>query len=260
MNRSQSSYVGHHADLYDLFYAKKPYAEETQFVHHCIQRANPKSKKILELACGTGTHSLLLEKYGYQITATDYSADMLARAREKAESQNSKVEFLLQDMRNLDMPNQAFDAIICLFDSIGYVETNENISRVFQNVREHLKPGGVFIFEFWHAGAMLKHYDPLRVLRLRVPHGEILRISETVIDYAKQLCHVTYSIYELNDDGKYSFLSETQTNRFFLVQEMSQFLINCGLSPVEWFAGFDLGKKINDETWHVLAVASRTES
>lgn len=255
----QSSYIGRHAELYDLFYAEKPYADEAAFIHKCIQAYKPNATHLLELACGTGSHSLLLEKYSYKIIATDYSPDMLARAKEKANKANSSVDFRQQDMRSLDVPERPFDVIICLFDSLGYVGTNENISKVLSGIRDHLSPNGIFIFEFWHAGAMIRSYDPLRIRRWQTPEGEILRISETSIEYQTQLCHVAYSIYELNKNGSYNQLQETQTNRFFLLKEMESFLKNSGLMPVKWFSGFQNNELINDETWHIVTVAQKQD-
>jgi len=55
----------------------------------------------------------LLEPYGYEIIAIDYSPDMLGRAKEKAQKKNSRVDFRQQDMRTLDVPERPFDAIIC---------------------------------------------------------------------------------------------------------------------------------------------------
>ncbi len=253
----QSSYIGRHAELYDLFYEDKPYAKEAAFVHQCIQTFNPKAKKMLELACGTGTHSLLLEPYGYEIIAIDYSPDMLGRAKEKAQKKNSRVDFRQQDMRTLDVPERPFDAIICLFDSLGYVATNESILQVFNGVHRHLADGGIFLFEFWHAGAMLRSYDPVRVRRFQTPSSEIERISETRVDYREQLCHVAYTIHELNADGTHQTLRETQVNRFFLVQEMNFFLQQANLHPLKWFPGFQKNEQINAETWHIVAMARK---
>jgi len=253
----QTSYSGRHAELYDLFYAEKPYQDETAFVHRCVQAYQPAANRLLELACGTGTHSLLLEKYGYKIIATDYSPDMIARARQKAQKAKSSVDFREQDMRTLDVPERPFDAIICLFDSIGYVATNENILQVLNGVHRHLGPNGIFLFEFWHAGAMLCSYDPLRVRRFHTPGGEIERISETQVDYKAQLCHVSYTINELNTDGTYQVLRETQLNRFFLVQEMSFFLRQAALSPLKWYAGFQENEQIDADTWHIVAIARK---
>jgi len=261
MAQPSSSYIGRHAELYDLFYADKPYAREARFVDDCIKKyGSPKNTPvILELACGTGNHAFELEKLGYQILATDYSPDMLAQARRKAQGMDSKVEFRQQDMRALDVPERPFDAIVCLFDSIGYVAANESILRVLRNVHDHLGPGGVFVFEFWHAGAMIRGYDPLRIRRWKVAQGEIQRVSETKIDYQTQLCHVTYTVQEMDDNGTYRSLCETQANRFFLVQEMRFFLEQSGLKPMKWFSGYQDDEQITEETWHIVAVASRRD-
>lgn len=252
------SYIGRHAELYDIFYSDKPYDAEALFVHQCLEQYSDGPKgRLLELACGTGSHAFALEKLGYQIVATDYSPDILAAARRKAERLSSSVDFRHQDMTKLDVAGRPFDAVVCLFDSIGYVATNEALLKVLRGVYEHLRPGGLFIFEFWHAAAMLRNYDPLRIRRWTIPEGELLRISETGLDYARQLSSVTYTIYEHRHDGTYQSLKETQVNRYFLVQEMDGWLSAAGFTPQKWFAGFTEDENITEETWHVVAVARR---
>jgi SAM-dependent methyltransferase len=255
-----SSYLGRHAELYDLFYAAKPYVAEAAFVHQCLQQYSaPAPRRVLELACGTGAHAFALEKFGYQIIAIDYSEDMLAVARRKAATLSSQVDFRWQDMRALDLSERPFDAVICLFDAIGYVATNDALRQVLQGVHRHLRAGGLFVFEFWHAGAMLNHYDPVRVRRWKTLQGEVLRISETALDVAQQLASVTYSVYELRADATFSSFAETQTNRYFLVQEMTALLTVNGFTPLKYFAGFTADENITNETWHIVAVARCAE-
>jgi ubiquinone/menaquinone biosynthesis C-methylase UbiE len=257
MQTPQYSYAGRHAELYDLFYAEKPYREEVAFVNACLQTYGDGVKNVLELACGTGTHALLLEKFGYEITATDYSADMLRQAQKKRKEAHSQVDFRLQNMLELEVPKQPWDAVLCLFDSIGYVATNEAIMKVLSGVNRQLRPGGVFIFEFWHAGAMLRYFDPIHVRRFQTPTGEIERISETSIDCKESLCHVLYTINEINMDGTTQKTTETQINRFFLVQEMRLLLQLAKLSPLKWFAGYREDEQIDQSTWHILGVAQK---
>lgn len=251
-----SFYIGRHAELYDLFYANKPYAEEAQFVHECIQRyIQGSAHRLLDLACGTGSHAFEFERFDYQVIATDYSTDMLKRARRKARVNGSQIEFLQQDMCKLNVPEQPFDVVTCLFDSIGYVVTNENILLVLKGIHSHLRSGGVFIFEFWHAPAMLKHYEPVRIKRWKLSDKEIMRISETELDYANQQARVTYTVYEFLAAGTYKAFSETQVNRYFLLQEMKGWLSAAGLQMIKAFAGFKNDENISDSTWHVVAVA-----
>lgn len=224
----------------------------------CLQKySDGTTKRLLELACGTGNHAFELEKYDYKIVATDYSDDMLACSRKKAVEKGSSIDFRLQDMRKLDIEEKPFDAVICLFDSIGYVKTNDALSRVFQGVNRHLRTGGLFLFEFLHASAMVKAYDPVRVRRWSLGNTELIRISETNLDYLNQLVRVEYTIYGLRDDGTYLKLVETQFNMFFLLQEMAEKLLAHGFYPVKWFAGFNENENINDKTWHIIALANK---
>lgn len=87
--------------------------------------------------------------------------------------------------------------------------------------------------------------------------GEVLRISRTSLDVLRQLSHVAYEILELRRDGTYDHIDETQTNRYFLVQEMAAFVAAAGLEPVGWYAGFSRETTIDEETWHVVGVVRR---
>ncbi len=253
-------YLGRHAELYDLFYAEKPYAAEAEFVHRClINYGQGRKRRMLELACGTGNHAFQFEKFGYQIIALDYSQDMIDRAIAKATQRGSQVEFRQGDMRALELSEKPFDAVVCMFDSIGYVQTNQGIEQVLQGVHRHLRAGGIFVFEFWHAPAMLRSYEPQRVRRWKLPNGEVLRISETELDIPHQLAHVTYSIYELKSDSTYDYLQETQSNRYFLLQEMNHWLVANGFEALKWFAGPQDDENITDDTWHIVVVAQRGE-
>jgi SAM-dependent methyltransferase len=253
-----NSYAGHHSELYDIFYKDKPYAEEAAYVHSCLQEfCKHQIVSVLELACGTGSHALELEKFGYTITASDYSDSMLEVARQKASGLSSHVEFCNQDMRALNLQKGPFDAVICLFDSIGYVLTNEALTDTLQGIHNHLHRDGLFIFEFWNAGAMLRHFEPVRVRQCTTDKGEVVRISETTLDYSRQAAEVSYSIFELNNDGSYSRFKEKQVVRYFLLQEMTAILKGNGFIPLKWFAGFTATEDITEDTWHIVSVARK---
>jgi SAM-dependent methyltransferase len=256
-----TTHQGRNAELYDLFYADKPYEEEARFVHACLQRygARP-ARRILELACGTGRHARALAGLGYEVVATDRSEPMLACARRGQDAPGAApVSFLRQDMLTLQLAAPPFDAAVCLFDSIGFVQTNEAILQVLDGVRRHLHPGGLFVFEFWHAAAMLRRYEPVRVRRWPTPQGEIVRIAETRLDLPRQLAEVRYTIFEPTADGRHHSSQETQVNRYFLVQEMAGWLKEAGFSALGWFGGFDFADAVTEDTWHVVAVARTDE-
>ena len=79
------TYAGMMARYYDELYKEKPYKAEAAFIHERIQQhLKGTNLTMLELACGTGTHSILLSEYGYNILATDRSQDFFGYR--KAES------------------------------------------------------------------------------------------------------------------------------------------------------------------------------
>lgn len=252
------SYLGKHANYYDIFYADKPYAAEAAIVHRLFRENSVGScESLLELACGTGRHALELEKLGYRILATDYSEDLLTVARKKAAVANSRVDFRLQDMRSLDLGEELFDGAYCLFDSIGYVRTNAALHQVLQGVRRHLRPEGVFIFEFWHAAAMLRSFEPRRERRWPTSGGELHRISTTKLNVVAQTAEVSYEIEEFSDYHSVNKLSEVQVNRYFLVQEMAEFLEVNDFLPIQFLPAYAIDEPIDENTWHILAVARR---
>lgn len=252
-----SSYLGRHAEWYDLFYADKPYEREAAFVAQCLrEHSQGSARRVLELACGTGRHAVALGKLNYEVLATDYSRDMLAQAAARVVD-DIPVKFEWADMRELPRNAKAFDAAVCLFDSIGYVQSNEAIVQVLKGISAALDAGGLFVFEFWHAPAMWRSFDPLRVRSWTTADGELIRISTTTLHPETQTATVRYRILELRSDGQYESLEESQTNRFFQVQEMRALLEAGGFDAIRFHAGFDHEAPIREDTWHIVAVARK---
>jgi ubiquinone/menaquinone biosynthesis C-methylase UbiE len=98
---------------------------------------------LLEVACGTGRHIQHL-KAKFTVLATDINARMLGVARRNVKG----AVFKRADMVTLSLGKE-FDAIVCLFSSIGYVKTDANLKKTLGNFARHLKKGGVLVIEPW---------------------------------------------------------------------------------------------------------------
>jgi SAM-dependent methyltransferase len=216
----------------------------------------PSNALLIDVACGTGRHALALAAHGYRVVGVDDSDDMLHQARESAARAVASIQFHRRDMRNIDMP-QRFDGATCLFDSIGYVKTTADVIQALRSIYEHLHPRALLVLEYWHAAAMLRGYDPVRIRRWRTTKSDVERISETVLRPSEQLADVHYTIHEFRDDGTSMTLTETHTNRYFLCEEMDLLLRTAGFEPLARYAGYDEKAPITEDTWHVVAVAKR---
>lgn len=94
---------------------------------------------VLEIGCGTGKNTEFLQTVATQLTAVDFSTEMLAVAREKITAAN--VEFRQMDLRNeWQFAENSFDLITC---SLA-LEHIENLDFVFAEVRKVLRSGGRF--------------------------------------------------------------------------------------------------------------------
>ena len=132
------------AKFYDLIYTFKYYNKEAEEIKKLINKNKLSAgNQLLDVACGTGSHI----KYfvdDIDCVGVDLNSEMLEFAKEKA----PKAKFIEADMINLEL-EQEFDVIVCLFSSIGYVKTEENLRKTIAGFTQHLKKGGIVIIEPW---------------------------------------------------------------------------------------------------------------
>lgn len=102
---------------------------------------------VLDLACGTGSMSLLLAKKGYRVLAADISEEMLTVAQQKsAQVPDNPPFFICQPMQRLRLP-YGVDAVCCFLDSLNYVTDPKDCRSAIERVYKALNPGGVFFFD-----------------------------------------------------------------------------------------------------------------
>ncbi len=102
--------------------------------------------RVLDLCCGQGRHSIALARRGFQVTGLDLSQYLLDLAERGADEVGVAVEFVRRDMRDLPWENE-FDAVINLFTSFGYLESDEEDQRVLHGVQKALRPGGRLLID-----------------------------------------------------------------------------------------------------------------
>ena len=104
-------------------------------------------KDVLDVACGTGGPTIELAKRGYTLVGVDINREVIEIARRKAAELDISVRFEVGDMRKLQFNND-FDAAMCIFTSINYNLTDEDILATLRGIHRSLRKGGVFIADF----------------------------------------------------------------------------------------------------------------
>jgi 2-polyprenyl-3-methyl-5-hydroxy-6-metoxy-1,4-benzoquinol methylase len=105
-----------------------------------------KEARILDIACGTGRHSIELVKRGYNVKGIDLSESQLNRAREKAREQNLSIDFQLLDARNLPFSGEFDLAIMICEGAFPLMETDEMNFQILKSASNSLKSKGQLIF------------------------------------------------------------------------------------------------------------------
>jgi SAM-dependent methyltransferase len=99
-------------------------------------------ERILDLACGTGRHSLELVRQGFSVVGVEIGEELVEIARKDTEEQGLEAEFVQGDLRELDFDGE-FDIVLNLNDgAVGYFESDEENHRTFEVIARALKPGG----------------------------------------------------------------------------------------------------------------------
>jgi ubiquinone/menaquinone biosynthesis C-methylase UbiE len=134
------------AAYYDAIYeavGKDYRGEASRLVEIIDAHKRSGGRRLLDVACGTGVHDQHLAER-FEITGVDLEPAMLEIARQRCPT----ATFHGGDMREFDL-GSSFDAVICLFSSIGMMKTADELDAAIGNMARHVAPGGVLIIEPW---------------------------------------------------------------------------------------------------------------
>lgn len=133
------------AHVYDVVYDAmgKDYESESADVDALIQARRPGARTLLDVACGTGGHLRHLRAH-YEVVGTDLEPSMLREAARRLDG----VPLHQADMRTLALGTR-FDAVICLFSSVGYLRDRDELGAAVSAMADHLHPGGLLIVDGW---------------------------------------------------------------------------------------------------------------
>ena len=136
------------SSYYHILYKKRDDKEAQAFMDVLANHLKlDGSHKIWDLACGKGRHSIYLNSKRLNVIGTDLSDNSITEA---LKSSNETLEFYKHDMRTPFRMNY-FTHVFNLFTSIGYFEDERDNLKVFKNVYQALKPGGIFVIDFFNA-------------------------------------------------------------------------------------------------------------
>jgi len=207
--------------------------------------------KILELCCGTGRLTLPLANAGYQITGVDITQSMLNQALKKAKEKKLTIEFILGDMRTLEL-NEKFDCIFIPFNSIHHLYQNEDLFKTFEVVKKHLKPNGIFLFDCYNPNI---HYiceaekELQNIAKYITDDGREVEIKQQLkYEYKTQISRITWHYFINNQFDSIQNLDM----RMYYPQEIDAYLKLYGFKIKHKFGSFDDNLFDNNSTKQIF--------
>jgi SAM-dependent methyltransferase len=115
------------------------------------------SARILDIACGSGRHSIAFAKNSHAVTGFDNSQSMIDAAGKLAKKRGVSVDFFKADMLDFTRKVDArFNLAICLGNSLALLPSLKDVAQVIDNVHGILDTDGTFIFQVLNFQEILK--------------------------------------------------------------------------------------------------------
>ena len=134
------------AASYDRLTNDVDYGAVVDFYFEILEKEKLSPRTAVDLACGTGSVSLLLARKGLKVTGVDMSEEMLCVAAQKAQELENPPYFACQLLQELHLP-RGVDLAVCALDSLDYITDPEDCATAIRRVYKALNPGGCFIFD-----------------------------------------------------------------------------------------------------------------
>ena len=145
------------SEFYDELTENAQYEKRADYFCRLLSMCGCNGGILLDLACGTGTMSVLMAQKGFDVIGVDSSTGMLSQAQEKAFECGKSILFLCQEMQDIDLYGTV-DCAISVLDSLNHLDGESELRQTFEKVSLFMNSGGVFVFDM---NTIYKHREVL---------------------------------------------------------------------------------------------------
>ena len=187
--------------------------------------------RILDAPTGFGRHALPLAKLGFHVTGIDRSEVQLAEARRLA-GEVEWPKWVQADFRDLPFEDEAFDAALCLFTSIGY-RGEEGDRRAFGEFLRVLRPGSALVLETLHRDRLMaifqeRSWDPLQ--------DDAVLLEERSFDPVAGEIETEHTFLAVGERRSLTFRL-----RIYTATELVKLLTEVGFAEIDCFGDYEGG-------------------
>ncbi|MBL8060412.1 MAG: methyltransferase domain-containing protein [Chthonomonas sp.] len=221
------------APHYDQLMAAVPYRMWVEYLKLLLVRQENPTMDLLDVCCGTGTMAEMLVQDSYTVSGFDLSAQMIEKAKQKAEQLGLDIAYFVADARSFELPRR-YGCAYSFFDSLNYIAELDGFRSAIQAIANHLEPEGSLIFDLNTAFAFEAEMFTQQDLRKRTDlkydwqghYDSDTRVITVTMDFWKGGQHWT----------------ETHVQRAHSDAEVRDALSDAGFSQIEAYESYTLRK------------------
>ena len=242
--------------LYDTLYASKDYAGEVASIMSIAKTTHPGMiKKILEIGCGTGNHTVELAKTKKKITAIDTDVNMAATAKTKTKNlKNVRIHF--GSVEKLD--ENGFELVIAAFNVVTYIQDMKSLLLFFQGVSSSLRNKGIFIFDCWNGIAAIKDPPQTKIIKCNAGGKKIICEIKSHTDLFNQKTKLEYFL-KTSDKRKNTVTKDSFSfnQTLWTPAQLIYALEENNFQVLECCKNFLPGKRADESDWKIMFVCKK---
>lgn len=222
------------AAVYDTFMDNIPYGEWCGYVKKLLKKYGVEQGILLDLGCGTGSLTELLDSAGYDMIGIDNSEEMLQIAMEKRMNSGKNILYLCQDMREFELYGTVA-AVVSICDCMNYVMELGELREVFRLVNNYLDPGGIFIFDL---NTEYKYREVMGDSTIAEDREDCSFIWDNQYDTEEKINIYDLSLFVREEKDLYRKYRETHYQRAYSLDEVKSAIDEAGMDFVAAFDAF----------------------
>lgn len=247
------------AKFYDKIWGKHDYDADVKFLDALFRKYG--CKRIIDIGCGTGNHSIRLSRLGYELTGVDISSAMLKIAKEK--DKRAMVRFVQGDMRKMVKiirKDEKFDAAICLGQTLSSLVTNREIRVFFRGLSKVLERDGLFIFNARNAKKINEEYlNTIRLGHMLSEEKLQLLLLEYNTRYPRNRNVIVWRpIYLIKEKDKVDLQLREHKLRWIYFSMLKKMLIESKFEIIATYSGAS-GEKFNEDEHVNMLLVTRAK-
>ena len=218
------------ASSYDRLTQDVDYEAIVAFYHEILNKEGVAPRSAIDLACGTGSVTLLLAQQYDRVLGVDMSEEMLTVACQRAQEQESMPTFICQKLQELRLP-RAVDMAVCALDGLDYILDPTDCKEAICRVYKALNPGGIFIFDV-NTPEKLKSMDGQVFLD---EDDDVYCVWRGEFDEETNICSYGMDLFQREGESWYRSFEEHKEYAY-TVQQLTSYLKAAGFTHIRIYA------------------------